>query len=157
MGIGYDDSISLAQETIRRVLEDHPAVLNEPEHLVLVDALGSSTVNLQIYFWIDGTQHSWLKVKSSVIRLAKRAIQDAGISMPDEAREIIFPQGVPVQTIYPDGERPITAPVAAREADSVSTSAEGDLRSEASEIVSQARHSRPPESGENLLPSELGE
>src|SRR5690606_20607513 len=58
IGIGYDDSISLAQETIRQVLEDHPAVLHDPEHLVLVDSLGNATINLQIYFWIDGSQYS---------------------------------------------------------------------------------------------------
>ena len=50
VGIGYDDSISLAQETIRDVLQEHPAVLNDPEQLVLVDALGSSTVNFTNLF-----------------------------------------------------------------------------------------------------------
>jgi len=155
VGIGYDDSISLAQETVRKVLEDHPAVLNDPEHLVLVDSLGSATVNLQIYFWLDGREHSWLKVKSSVIRLVKRAIQDAGISMPDEAREMIFPQGVPVEMITKEEAKSLPGsaeqPV---EANTVSTSAEGGLKSEAEEIETQARQSRTPESGENLLKDE---
>jgi len=159
IGIGYDDSVSLAQETIREVLEEHPAVLNDPEHLVLVDGLGSATVNLQIYFWTDGSKYSWLKMKSSVIRLVKRAVQDAGISMPDEAREMIFPQGVPVE--MPSGGsdgRSVAQPARQRqlphphESDDVSTSAEGDLRSEAEEIETQANHSRMPESGAgNLL------
>ena len=163
IGIGYDDSISLAQETVRKVLEEHPAVLNEPEHLVLVDSLGSATVNLQIYFWIDGTQHSWLKVSSSVIRLVKRAVQDAGISMPDEAREMIFPQGVPVELVHVDADRPQETPVQRQQPDQpvessrVSTIAEGGLRSEAEEIELQARQSRTPESGENLLKPEGSE
>ena len=157
VGIGYDDSISIAQETVRQVLEEHPAVLNEPEHLVLVDSLGSATVNLQIYFWIDGTKHSWLKVKSSLIRLVKRAIQDAGISMPDEAREMVFPDGVPVHMVSddqrldtPTQEQPHSTPLP-EESDTVSTSAEGGLSSEAQEIELQARQSRTPESDENLL------
>lgn len=157
IGIGYDDSISLAQETVRQVLEDHPAVLNEPEQLVLVDSLGSATVNLHIYFWIDGTQFSLLKVKSAIIRLVKRAIQDAGISMPDEAREMIFPQGVPVEMIRANGDvQPAIAPPHAppHESDTVSTIAEGGLRSEAEEIENQARHARAPEQGENLLKSD---
>ena len=89
VGIGYDDSIPFAQEVALKVLAEHPAVLNEPEPWVLVDNLGPSTVNLRVYFWLDGGRHSWLKVKSSVIRLVKRAFQDAGISLPDEARELI--------------------------------------------------------------------
>lgn len=159
IGIGYDDSISLAQETIRKVLEEHPATLNDPEPLVLVSSLGSATVNLEVFFWINGTEHSVLKTKSSVIRLVKSAIQDAGVSMPDEAREMIFPQGVPVQilgdgttdTIAPQ-KPPITKPP--QEDDTVSTTAEGDLSSEAEEINNQAQRSRKPEEGENLLKSD---
>ena len=30
VGIGYDDAISEAQEIVRKVLADHPAVLNDP-------------------------------------------------------------------------------------------------------------------------------
>lgn len=157
-GIGYEDSISLAQETVRQVLEEHPAVLNEPEHLVLVDSLGSATVNLRVYFWIDGTQYSWMKVKSSVIRLVKLAIQDAGISMPDEAREIIFPRGVPIEMLNVDTDH--HAPTYQQhpsESSSVSTNAEGNLRSEAEEIETQAQQARTPESGENLLNTEPSE
>lgn len=160
VGVGYDDSISLAQEVIRKVLEDHPAVLNDPESLVLVNNLGSATVNLQIYFWIDGTKNSWLKVKSSVIRLVKRAVQEAGISMPDEAREMIFPQGVPVHMVTTQQDTvsktptSLPQPTPPVESDTVSTSAEGDLSSEADVIESQARQSRSPELGENLLKSD---
>jgi len=32
------------------------------------DSLGRSTVNLRVYFWLNGREHSWLKVRSSVIR-----------------------------------------------------------------------------------------
>lgn len=154
VGVGYDASISRAQETILRVLEAHPAVLNNPEHLVLVNELTSATVNLQIYFWIDGAKYSWLKVKSSVIRLVKRALQDAEITMPDEAREIVFPAGLPVSLINVDTESPTpTSPSAPHieEAVMVVNSAEGGLNSEAEDIEIQGRQSRMPESNENLL------
>ena len=41
VGIGYDDSINEAQEIARKVLADHPAVLNDPEPSVLADSLGT--------------------------------------------------------------------------------------------------------------------
>lgn len=152
VGIGYDDSIPFAQEVALKVLAEHPAVLTEPEPLVLVDSLGASTVNLRVYFWIDGSQHSWLKVKSSLIRLVKRAFQDAEISMPDEAREIVFPHGVPVHVIADEGSPKSTQPVPAKpstEPEVVSTQAEAGLQSDAEEISEQARKSWTP--GENLL------
>lgn len=152
VGIGYDDSIPAAQEVALKVLADHPAVLREPEPLVLVENLGSSTVNLRVYFWIDGAQHSWLKVKSSVIRFVKRAFQDAGISLPDEAREVTFPNGVPVRIM--EGELAEKSDQARRpkrsgEPEAVSTRAEAGLASEAEEIKKQARSSWTP--GQNLL------
>jgi len=126
--------------------------LNDPEPWVLVEDLGPSTVNLRIYFWLDGGQNSWLKVKSSVIRLIKRAFQDSGISLPDEAREVTFPQGVPVRMV--EGERPLepAEPALAKptaEPETVATEAEAGLQSEAEVIKEQARRSWTP--GENLL------
>ncbi|MEJ2596927.1 MAG: mechanosensitive ion channel family protein [Anaerolineales bacterium] len=158
IGVGYDDSITAAQEVALKVLEEHPAVLKDPEPLVLVNSLGSATVNLRIYFWLDGSQHSWLKVKSSVIRLVKRAFQSEAISMPDEAREMIFPQGVSVRLLEPDGVEEAGAaapepalPRSTEESESIWTKAEAGLRSEAEEIQEQSRQSRQPEEGENLL------
>jgi hypothetical protein len=80
--------------------------------------------------------------------------------MPDEAREIVFPQGVPVTVL--DGK-----PVEARDArprkqlsadspngklDAVSTKAEAGFSSEAVVIEEQARQAQPLKRAENLLP-----
>ncbi len=159
VGIGYDDSISEAQEIARTVLANHPAVLNDPEPSVLVDNLGTSTVNLRVYFWLNGREHSWLKVRSSVIRLVKLAFQQHGISMPDEAREVVFPQGIPVTMLdSKPREANSVAPVKRlstqplrEELDAASTKAEGGLCSEAGVIGDQARHVKPLNEGENLL------
>lgn len=107
VGIGYDESINEAQEIARKVLADHVAVLDDPEPSVLVEDLGTSTINLRVYFWLNGREHSWLKVRSSLIRLIKLAYQQHGISMPDEAREIVFPNGIPVTVLDgPSADRP---------------------------------------------------
>jgi small-conductance mechanosensitive channel len=146
VGIGYDGAIHEAQEIVRRVLADHPAVLNDPEPAVLVESLGRATVNLHVYFWLNGREHSWLKVRSSVIRLVKRAFQAHGISMPDEAREVIFPEGVPVRVLTPQGEgsdRPPAPIVPERSppdsSGASSIEAEGGLSSDAEIIEKQSR------------------
>lgn len=160
IGIGYEDSISDAQSLALKILDEHPAVLKDPDPWVLVDTLGSATVNLQIYFWLDGSQHSFLKVKSSVIRLTKRAFQQADISMPDESREMLFPDGITVRMVEANGAKLDGASPARRripegsaEAESVSTGAEDGLSSEAGDIKEQARRARTPEDGQNLLDS----
>ncbi len=96
VGIGYDDPVSAAQLVIVRTLAEHPAVIDDPEPMALVDALAASTVNVRVYFWFDNTKYSRLKLQSALMRQLKLALTDAGISMPDESREVIFPQGVPL-------------------------------------------------------------
>jgi small conductance mechanosensitive channel len=158
VGIGYDVLIPHAQEVALAVLAEHPAVLKDPEPWVLVDSLGASSVTLRVYFWLDGSRHSWLKVRSSVIRLVKRALQDAEISLPDEAREVIFPDGVPVRMLDGAGERAATGrrppATTSAEPEAVSTRAEAELQSEAEQIKEQARGAWSPEQGENLLCNE---
>ena len=154
VGIGYGVAISKAQEIAREVLKQHPAVLDQPEPWVLVNSLGSATVVLRVYFWLDGTRHSWLKVRSSVIRLVKRAFQEAGIDMPDEAREVVFPRSLSVSMLPAEQhEETRTHTQSTRETESgeAATHAEGQLDAEADELKQQAQQSRSPEEGENLL------
>lgn len=133
---------------------------------VLVSSLGPSTVNLRVYFWLDGSKHSWLKVRSSVIRLVKREFQNKGISMPDESREMLFPRGVHVtmeKATVPQAAQ--GAPEAGTEVSSrtdapeaadaaASSRAEAGLYSEAGVIKEQARRAQPITPEENLLQEE---
>jgi small conductance mechanosensitive channel len=158
IGIGYEDAIAEAQQVALQVLRDHPAVLDDPEPMVLADNLAAATVNLRVYFWLNVSEHGPLKVRSSVIRLVKRTFQDYGFSLPDEAREVIFPEGVPIRRLGDHDELPPRqrAPQPKHEAapaaeEQVTTSAEGGLRPEAGEIQAQAQKSRIPEPGDDLL------
>ncbi len=162
VGIGYDDLIADAQEVIVAVLRAHEAILHDPPPMVLVDALGASTVNLKADFWIDGRTLSPLRVRSSALRLIKRALTEHGISMPDEAREIIFPKGVPIvsvaETPTPTPTTP-TAPPAPRprtaEPEAETTTAEGGLGNEIAGYPAEIAEATIPEaSAGNLLARE---
>ncbi len=155
VGIGFDVPIAEAQEVALAVLTKHPAVLSVPEPWVLAENFGPATINLRIYFWLDGSKHSWLKVRSSVIRLIKRAFLDHGITLPDEARERLFPHGVPVQIVRPSLKQEATGtppqpPL--EESASVSLNAEAGLSTQAPQIEQQVR-ARPVQRGEDFLRS----
>ncbi|MDF1794406.1 MAG: mechanosensitive ion channel family protein, partial [Thalassobaculaceae bacterium] len=162
VGIGFDVSITAAQEIIRRVLVDHAAVLKEPEEpLVLVESLGSATVNLRAYFWFDGQAYSVFKIRSALLRLIKKALIEEGISMPDEAREVIFPQGVPILTMDGSAADRATLPTGssgaahpeppAIESDAEATAAEGDLENETESLERHAAAGDIPEASSDLL------
>lgn len=159
VGVDYADGVAAAQQVIADALRDHPAVLSDPEPMVLLDELGASTVNLKVYFWCDGVANSGLKVRSSVIRRVKRAVEDAGLTMPDEAREVIFPRGVPLRNVPPGlTNDPPQAPAPAVEittpSEPVVSAGEGNLSSDTEELNDQARRGRDPDAARDLLSPE---
>ncbi|WP_298259932.1 mechanosensitive ion channel family protein [uncultured Litoreibacter sp.] len=167
VGVGYDVSVARAQDIILEVIGGHEAILSEPAPMILVDSLGSSTVNIKAYFWVNAHEYSMLKVKSALLRLVKKALTEEGISMPDDAREVIFPQGVPVLQL--DGKAEARAQEIAnqeigdsvREAAAIdesaqaSSEAEGNLGNEQDEIAEIAADAIA-EDGETDLLSDKG-
>ena len=155
VGIGYDSSVSLAQRLIGEVLTTHPAVLDRPEPLVLVDALGDATINLRIFYWFDSAAYSPAKINSALLRQTKNALLKGGIELPDPAREVVFPKGVPIMqmdaasTATAPQSAPQPVPLAPEEEACDATAEEGDLSSESSAIDQNA--GRVPESEVNLL------
>lgn len=143
-----------------KILRDHAAVLDEPEPMVLVDSLGASMINLKLYFWIDGHKYSVPKIKSAIMRRVVRALERAQISLPDESREVIFPDGFPLPSASETPTQASSRVEAQRERDEAvsdsdladqATDAESDLTSEVEEIKRQAAESRDPEKGPDIV------
>ncbi|WP_209428502.1 mechanosensitive ion channel family protein, partial [Pararhodobacter sp. SW119] len=93
VGIGNSNSIVKAQELIIQALRAHPAVLHNPEPAAIVDELGPATVTIRVQFWFDGKSYSIFKVRSSLMRQVKRALEDAAVSTPAPVHEVRFPEG----------------------------------------------------------------
>ncbi len=160
IGIGYESAILEAQQIIANILNNHPMVNKEPEPLVVVDQLSNSVI-LRIYFWYDATQYAPIKIKSSILRLVKRGLQDANISIPDEAREIVFPNGIPIVQVHQpeitqESNEQIESsykqkPKKIGRREPVTTAAEGDGRPSEQAILELAEHARALEEGDDLL------
>lgn len=157
VGIGYDAVISEAQQLIMTLLKEHEGVIDDPQPLVLVDNLGAATVDLKIYYWFDGSRFDKLKLQSALLRLIKQTLIANHISMPDDAREIIFPEGVPIlaqvekSTESTEKVTKNNTPIATEVDTNSVTEAEGNLANEKSELESQAGGNAPDEAKQNLL------
>lgn len=155
VGIGYDSSTTKAQTLISNVLKQHPAVLEMPEPLVLVEELGAATVNLRVSYWFASAVYSPAKINSALLRLSKDALLKGGIYLPDAAREVVFPRGIPGFGAA-SGSGTIAAPIAPSseldpEEESVpATMGEGELRNETTAAVLQP-DDMSPEAETNLL------
>lgn len=155
VGIGYDSSVRKAQTIAIEIMTEHPGVLAEPEPQVLIDNLGSSTINLQVYFWVNVGTHSVPKVASNLMRLVVRAFEAQQINMPDDARERIFPQGF---DSLPSRPRETTQQAGTPSREKINKTLEDsqdavsdDISSDTEDIRQQAAQSRDPESGANII------
>lgn len=151
--IGYNEDIPKTQEIALKVLKEHPSVLDDPEPLVLVDNIEKATVHLSIYFWFNGNEHSWLKMRSSVIRLIKRSFQVEKVSVPGDIYQILLPKDIRVNLMETEKKKKSISEInVPDETNTIATTAEAGLRNESSDIQKQIHQSRSPEKGEkNLL------
>lgn len=159
VAIGLTDPVDMAQNAAVKVLREHPAILQEPEPMVLVDEITGGGVNLRVYFWVDARQYSDLKVRSSAIRLVKTALQDAHMLSPDGIQRMVIPQAISVQVSERGngsarGDAAPTAAVPKRTSPgstAIATTAEGDLGSDLADLQEQAAAAPLPETGTDLL------
>lgn len=154
VGISYDSPTTTAQTLIAKVLNQHPAVLKAPEPLVLVEELGAASVNLRIFYWFTSKTYHPAKTNSALLRLTKDALLKGGIELPDPAREVIFPRGVPIVHMDEASGATFGPPEVDRpsldEDSTAATIGEGDLLNDSEEVSSRSE-GKVPEGEENLL------
>ena len=85
IGIGYDDDIGLAQQTLLDLARADPRVRSDPPPESFVMALGDSAVAVTLRYWA-ATSDFW-PARFDLTRSAKLALDEKGISIP-------FPQQV---------------------------------------------------------------
>lgn len=79
-GIGYDDDLRLAKQTLLDILHADERVLKDPEPFVAVSELGDSSVNFVTRAWVE-TAHYW-DVHFDTIEKVKLTFDEKGISIP---------------------------------------------------------------------------
>lgn len=92
IGISYDDDIDEAVEILKGLLKAEKRIMPKPAPLVVVKALGESSVDLEIRAWTKRTVY-W-DLRFDTIRAIKYALDEAGISIPYPHRQLVIEQGV---------------------------------------------------------------
>ncbi len=86
IGIGYDDDIARAKALIQGVLGQEDRVLDEPPPAMLLIELGESSVNIAVRPWVKSADY-W-QVRSDLLEHIKRALENAGLSIPYPQRDL---------------------------------------------------------------------
>ncbi len=86
MGIGYDDDIGLAIETMRGILRADKRVLEEPEMALVVGELADSSVNILVRPWC--AKEDYWALKCDLTRQFKEELEKVGVSIPFPQRDV---------------------------------------------------------------------
>ncbi|WP_367872878.1 mechanosensitive ion channel family protein [Luteolibacter sp. Populi] len=80
IGVSYNEAIDRVMKILREAAEDHPAVLDEPEPVIVFNGFGESTLNFMIGAWT--TKEDVIRVKNGLPRRIKEAFDREGIEIP---------------------------------------------------------------------------
>jgi len=88
VGIRYSDDADKAIEIIKRVIDEHPFALKNPEPQVFVSELGDSSVNIVVRIWAPTAV--WYDVRMELLWKIKTELEKEGIEIPFPQRVVWF-------------------------------------------------------------------
>lgn len=80
VGIGYDSDLKLAKELCEKLLNQEEKILDDQEHIVVVDSLADSAVMLKLRFWVRPEDY-W-NIKWRMTEKVKILFDENGIEIP---------------------------------------------------------------------------
>ncbi|MGN7918862.1 MULTISPECIES: mechanosensitive ion channel family protein [Lysobacter] len=86
VGVGYDDDLKVAKETLLALATAHPNVLQDPAPEVLVTALAESSVNLELRSWVKTA--NLMRTKSDLVEGIRNELIGKGLNIPYPQRDL---------------------------------------------------------------------
>ncbi len=80
VGISYKEDIRRVKDILEKVLDKEPGVLKDQDRRIFVEALGDSSVMLNVRCW--ASQEEYWETKWRLTEAIKYALDDEGISIP---------------------------------------------------------------------------
>lgn len=117
VGVGYEDDLKLARETLLEVARQHPKVLDQPAPEVHVTGLADSSVNMELRAWANTPDFG--VVRSEITEAVRNAIIGRGLNIPYPQRDLHVyhhdAKGAPLgellmRSVADDGDLPAVKP-----------------------------------------------
>lgn len=79
-GVGYEDDINKVKEVLNRIAAEHPLILKEPAHQVLLSEFAESAINFSMRVWCNNEDY-WT-IYWDIMEKVKVAFDNEGINIP---------------------------------------------------------------------------
>ena len=86
IGIGYDDDIDKARDTIQQSVDADDRILKDPTCLIAVSELSDSSVNFLVRPWVRAADYS--AVNYGLTEAIKKRFDKEGISFPYPQQDV---------------------------------------------------------------------
>ena len=86
VGVGYDDDLNVAPDTILKVIQADDRVLEDPAPTVAVDNMGASSMDFVVRPWVKGADY-W-EAKWALTKALKEELEAAGCNIPYPQRDV---------------------------------------------------------------------
>lgn len=80
IGIGYEDDLRLAKQTLQKIVEADEGILKDPAPFIGVGELGASSVDILVRPWVQTSDY--FATKCDLTERIKLSLDEAGISIP---------------------------------------------------------------------------
>ncbi len=110
VGVGVEENLRDVFSCGLKTLAEMPGVSAEPAPSIRIEALGDSSVIVQVFGWVNQRDHNFLAVRTEAIRRVKEAFDRAGFDLPEPIYRVTMTQ----VTAVPKVKSPVpldTAPV----------------------------------------------
>ncbi|MEH6414512.1 mechanosensitive ion channel family protein [Pseudomonas sp. CGJS7] len=86
VGVGYDDDLKTAKDTLLTLAKAHANVLQDPAPEVLVTALAESSVNLELRAWVKTA--NLMRTRSDLVEGIRNELIGKGLNIPYPQRDL---------------------------------------------------------------------
>lgn len=86
IGIGYDDDLRKAKETLEKIVSARDDLLKEPEPVIAISELADSSVNIVVRPWVK-TEDYW-SARFKLVEEIKTTFDEEGISFPYPQQDV---------------------------------------------------------------------
>jgi potassium efflux system protein len=104
--VSYSDDPHQARAVMEQVLAEHPAVLTEPESMVLLWEFSDSCFKFRVQYFIDLGEHGLFQTRTQIMFAIWDAFRKAGIKIPYPQRDLFIKEWPAGKEGMPDGRWP---------------------------------------------------
>jgi small-conductance mechanosensitive channel len=92
IGVAYGSDLEMVKATVFEVFSRIPGILTDPAPQAIFNNFGASSIELMLFFWVNGDDLGLLDAKDAAIVALNQAFEERGIEIPYPTHTVLMKQ-----------------------------------------------------------------